>query len=218
MRREIEIVNALSESQVFHYFDNFSLDVSCKRKMNQNRIIHSVMKRTFMYHYEKSSSLDDTIAFVTRLFYSIPNSFFQSKLDYYHVIATVTKYIQQWLGEKKNKIPPLFLFEQLSVYHETLQIEMNVQLDLAEWTDTSFTITKYVIPANDEQIKRLYEMIVVFSSLYFEHLPKKIKFLSLLDGSVYSYTPTCNEIDGCTDNVYLLYTLLNQPNYRIFTV
>ncbi|RSK26594.1 hypothetical protein EJF36_06830 [Bacillus sp. HMF5848] len=119
---------------------------------------------------------------------------FESKIQYYTVLAKTTDYLLQFLTPRKTNEKPLFLYEKLNTYVDELETQLSVTLELGEWSRESFTVKKYLLEADDELVKLYNYLIIVFSKQAFGKLPEKIEIVNLMKGEVYTYTPMIADV------------------------
>lgn len=208
-------IRTLTDDQLVHFLESPSrfyhtYILKKRHPVRWQSLVQSIIHRAFRYHYKKSSSADDTVKFMMKLFYIIPNTFFDSKIHYYDVVANITQHFVQ-LVQKNDATPPVLFLEPVSVEHEALQMNMKIFVDVMEWTASSFLVKKYIVSANEEQIDLLYKMMLVCLYEAFEKLPEQIKIVSLFDNRVYTFHPSIEDIEQSTDYLRLVKTLMMEP-------
>ena len=118
---------------------------------------------------------------------------FQSREEYYMVLAKITDHLLQFLSTK-NKQPPLFLYEKLYTYVKGIESQLSITIELAEWSTESFSVKKFLLEADQHLMERYTHLVSVFSQEALGILPEKIEIVSLLDGKISTYYPIEQDI------------------------
>lgn len=141
---------------------------------------------------------------------------FESKQHYYMVLAQTTDHLLQFLTKRIEQNPPLFLFRKIKTYVEELETNLSLTYDLAKWQSESFSVTKFLVEAEEEMIELYQHLMVVFSRKAFNKLPEEIEVITLLDGKRYLCSPTEeNYTQGIMYLQYMKNMLLNPDQYEI---
>jgi hypothetical protein len=119
---------------------------------------------------------------IERAWRGIQVSWFQSKAHYYSVLAKMTDHLLQELGTCSSVTPPLFLYDKYKVAVRDLGIDLSVEIDVGEWTDTSFKIKKFMVEDSEEVRNAFIHLIMVFSREAFQQTPDSIEFCCLMTG------------------------------------
>jgi len=139
---------------------------------------------------------------------------FESRQHYYMVLAQTTDHLLQLLTKRKKQNPPLFLYRKINTYVEELETNLSLTYDLAKWRSQSFSVTKYLVEADEEMIELYQHLMVVFSYKAFNKLPEEIEVITLLEGKSYLCSPTEeNYTQGIMYLQYMKNMLLNPGEY-----
>jgi hypothetical protein len=130
------------------------------------------------------------------------------------VIAKITDNLIQHIQAESKESPPLFLFEKLNTYIEELDVDLSLTFDVAEWSDSSFVIKKYLVDATPEMLTLYYHLSIVFSEKVFKRTPKRVEVITLLDGKKHVFTPTPEDLqEGLNYLQVMKYSIEDPTNY-----
>jgi hypothetical protein len=138
-----------------------------------------------------------------------PN-FFDNQIHYYTIAAKITDYLPKFLNSEQCSKQPLFLYERLQTFLEEIDIKLSVRFDVGEWSQSSFTVKKYLLTADENMVQLYKYLLTIFSKKTFGVLPDQIKLFSLLDGEVHLLYP--NEQDIAKGLMYLHYLKNSMEN------
>jgi hypothetical protein len=115
---------------------------------------------------------------------------------------------------ESEAIPPLFLYEKLNTYIDELDIDLSLTFDVAEWSDSSMVIKKYLIDATPEMLTLYYHLLIVFSEKVFKVTPKRIEVVTLLDGKKHEFIPIPEDLqEGLNFLQVMKYSIEDSSNY-----
>lgn len=135
---------------------------------------------------------------------------FDSKVEYYLVLAKVTDHLLKFLKTDYN--PKLFLYEKQKTFIKELETELSLTIDIAEWSKGSFVIKKYLLETDQEMARLYHYLITVFSQQAFERLPESIEIFNLMTGERYSCTPAIEDVDAGLLYLKSMKDLLKHPD------
>ncbi|WP_226641478.1 PD-(D/E)XK nuclease family protein [Mesobacillus subterraneus] len=122
----------------------------------------------------------------------IPLHLFQDKAQYYTILAKLTDHLLQALTKKEIDNSPLFLYEQFQTSIE--EINVSLKFEVGNWSDRSFTVTKFLVDADDSMAKLYTYLTILFSHTAFGMLPEKVEVITLLDGHHFQYSPAETDV------------------------
>ncbi len=122
----------------------------------------------------------------------IPLHLFQDKAQYYTILAKMTDHLLQALTKKEIDSSPLFLYEQFQTTIE--EINVSLKFEIGNWSDRSFTVSKFLVDAGDSMVKLYTYLTILFSHTAFGLLPEKVEVITLLDGHHFQYFPVENDV------------------------
>lgn len=177
-----------------------------------NKIVQSY------YQLPKSSQTEtNVLKLINRYWNKLNIENFESKFQYYLVLAKVTDHLLKFLTSERNIHPQLFLYEKQKTFINELETDLSLTIDIAEWQDGSFTIKKYLLETDYEMAKLYNHLITVFSKHAFGKLPNKIEVICLMNGETYSHCPAANDIDEGLMYLSYMKELLQKPDSYIKT-
>jgi hypothetical protein len=195
----------------FYYQHILSLDSSqVKWRQLVQSIINQVVHRFYQLSPNEQNKLH-VLKLVERYWNDVNPRAFESKIQYYRVLATTTDHLLQFLVPKSEQEPPLFLYKKLSTYVEELEIDLSLTFELVEWTKESFMVKKFLVEANEEMVELYLNLLVVFSDKAFGKLPERIEIITLLDGTKYSFSPTMSNVEQGIQYLNKMKRILKQP-------
>ncbi|WP_102262529.1 PD-(D/E)XK nuclease family protein [Mesobacillus jeotgali] len=122
----------------------------------------------------------------------IPLHLFQDKAHYYTILAKITDHLLQALGKRKVDSSPLFLYDQFQTSIE--EINVSIKFEVGNWDERSFTVSKYLLDADDSMVKLYTYLTILFSNRAFGMLPEKVEVITLLDGSHFEFYPEQSDV------------------------
>lgn len=117
----------------------------------------------------------------------------------------------QDLTKNYGTLPPLFINEKFRQYFEELETHLSLTIEVAEWEQESFTVTKYLVDTNHEMITLYYYLTVVFCERSFGRLPSSIRIVSLLNGEEFVHCPSPTEMKKGLHYIEKLIDMLSAP-------
>jgi hypothetical protein len=115
-------------------------------------------------------------------------SYFQSKKDYYLVLAKVSDHLLKFLLDDEQRCEPtLFLYEKFHVFIEELKVNLSLQFEVGHWEDDRYIVKKYMLDDHNEIFEAFVNMTIVFTKHAFHKLPNKVIIYSLLSGRQCEY-------------------------------
>jgi CRISPR/Cas system-associated exonuclease Cas4 (RecB family) len=173
-------------------------------------IVNQVVKDFFMLPVKMRTPIK-ALEIIEKHLTSIKTNIFDSKIDYYLVVAKVTDYLMQDLTKNYGTLPPLFINEKFRQYFEELETHLSLTIEVAEWEQESFTVTKYLVDTNHEMITLYYYLTVVFCERSFGRLPSSIRIVSLLNGEEFVHCPSPTEMKKGLHYIEKLIDTLSAP-------
>ncbi|MBM7704819.1 hypothetical protein [Metabacillus iocasae] len=138
---------------------------------------------------------------------------FESKVQYYEVLAKVSDHLLQFLSNDSEQEMPLFLFNQYCVHVEELESNISLTIDVAQWTENSYVVKKFVTDDHPQIQQMMKDFIVVFSRHAFQKVPEVIIFHSILTGHTSSFTVQEQDYDEALQRLSLIKSTLKEPKY-----
>ncbi|WP_338472766.1 PD-(D/E)XK nuclease family protein [Niallia sp. XMNu-256] len=174
-------------------------------------IINQVVQRFYQLPPNAQHKLN-LLKLIDRSWKNVSLQLFESKVDYYMILAKTTDHLLQFLSPRQEQKPPLFLKQKLNTYIEELETQLSLTFELAEWSTHSFTVKKFLVEADEEMIQLYNHLMVVFSSEAFGKLPDRIEIITLLEGEKYTFSPTMNNVTQGIMYLKDMKNLLQHPN------
>ncbi|KAA9021590.1 hypothetical protein [Niallia endozanthoxylica] len=142
---------------------------------------------------------------------------FESKVDFYLVLAKTTDHLLQFLSQKSSVNPSLFLFGKFECLNEELEKSLSLTIEVGEWSAQSFTIKKFLLEAEEELIHLYKLLLAVFSYLTLGKLPEKIEIITLLDGDCHTFSPTMRHVKEGTEYLQYMKNFFQHPKSSTHT-
>lgn len=140
---------------------------------------------------------------------------FQSREEYYVVLAKITDHLLQFLSTN-SKQPPLFLYEKLYTNVKAIESQLSITIELAEWSNKSFSIKKFLLEADENLMERYNHLVSVFFYEALGILPEKIEIVSLIDGKVSILYPKEQDIPKGVQYLNYIKRLVEESNQGCF--
>ncbi|MDF2721583.1 MAG: hypothetical protein K0Q59_1258 [Paenibacillus sp.] len=121
---------------------------------------------------------------------------FESNPHFHRVKAKVIQSLLRELASDSSELPPLLLFENISVWIDELQSEMSMIFQLARWAKQSFIIQKFIVDEDRDVTTAFVHMASVLSSKAFQTLPERIEIITLMTGQKQVYRPKREDLPG----------------------
>ncbi|MED1865085.1 hypothetical protein P4V41_16585 [Fictibacillus nanhaiensis] len=172
-----------------------------------NKIVQSYYQLPENLHTELS-----VLRLIQRYWDKLNVKNFESKFQYYLVLAKVTDHLLKYLTSEKSTYPRVFLYEKQKTFIKELETELSLTIDVAGWHEGSFTVTKYLLETDSEMSKMYNYLITVFAEKAFGKLPQKIEIINLMNGKKYSYTPSQEDVKEGLMYLDFMMDRLQQPN------
>jgi hypothetical protein len=176
----------------------FELIEKKKKSINWRQIVQHVVNKVVYSFYqlpEKSRHSINVLRLIDEYWGKVSPQIFESRVQYYMVIAKITDYLLVNVHAESKKTPPLFLFEKLTTYIEELDVDLSLTFDVAEWSDSTFVVKKYLVDATPEMLTLYYHLSIVFSEKVLKRTPKSIEVVTLLDGKKHVFIPTPEDLE-----------------------
>jgi hypothetical protein len=176
----------------------FELIEKKKKSINWRQIVQHVVNKVVYSFYqlpEKSRHSINVLRLIDEYWGKVSPEIFESRVQYYMVIAKITDYLLVNVHAESKKTPPLFLFEKLTTYIEELDVDLSLTFDVAEWSDSTFVVKKYLVDATPEMLTLYYHLSIVFSEKVLKRTPKSIEVVTLLDGKKHVFIPTPEDLE-----------------------
>lgn len=137
---------------------------------------------------------------------------YHSREHYFHVLGSVTNHLISFLSRERKANPPLFMYEKFKTSVEELEIDLSMTLQVAEWTEESFILKKYVIDVEEDFYETYKHMATLFSYKAFQKLPERIEIMNLLSGQEYVFYPVSDDITEAVGYFHLTKDLLQNTD------
>jgi hypothetical protein len=125
---------------------------------------------------------------IERYWKHIHVSYFQSKKDYYFVLAKVSDHLLKFLLKDEQRCkPPLFLYEKFHVFIKELEVNLSLHFEVGHWDEDRYIVTKYMLDDHHEIFETFVNMTIVFTKHAFNKMPYKVNIYSLLSGRQCEY-------------------------------
>jgi hypothetical protein len=139
----------------------------------------------------------------------VPLHLFHDKAHYYTILAKITDHLLQALTIKETKSSPLFLYDQFQTSIE--EINVSIRFEVGNWSNHSFTVSKFLVEADESMVKLYTYFTILFSHNAFSMLPEKVEVITLLDGKHYQYFPNENDVQLAKDYFNELKENISKP-------
>ncbi|WHX98409.1 hypothetical protein [Neobacillus sp. DY30] len=188
-----------------------------KRKINWRQVVQHVVNKVVYSFFQlpaEQRHSGKVLMLVDHYWSNVSPQLFESRIHYYLVVAQITDYLIQHIDVESKESPPLFLFEKLTTYIDELDVDLSLTFDVAEWSDSSFVIKKYLVDATPEMLMLYYHLSIVFSEKVLNRTPKRIEVVTLLDGKKHVFTPTAEDLqEGLNYLQVMKYSIEDPANY-----
>ncbi|MFP7298237.1 hypothetical protein [Neobacillus niacini] len=188
-----------------------------RKSINWRQVVQHVVNKVVYSFYQLPVERRDSgsvLRLIDKYWSKVSPQIFDSRLQYYLVIAKITDYLMENITAESKKTPPLFLFEKLNTYFEELEVDLSLTFDVAEWSHSSFVIKKYLLDATPEMLTLYNHLSVVFSEKVLKRTPLRVEVVTLLDGRKHVFTPTKEDIqEGLNYLQVMKYSIQNSSAY-----
>lgn len=188
-----------------------------KRAINWRQVVQHVVNKVVYSFYQlpaEQRHSGKVLLLVDEYWSKVSPQLFETRIQYYMVIAKITDYLLTHIQAESKESPPLFLFEKLTTYIEELDVDLSLTFDVAEWSDSSFVIKKYLVDATPEMLTLYYHLTIVFCEKVLNRTPKKVEVVTLLDGKKHVFTPTPEDLqEGLNYLQVMKYSIEDPSNY-----
>ncbi|WP_045521521.1 hypothetical protein [Neobacillus niacini] len=196
------------------YFEVFEKK---KRSINWRQVVQHVVNKVVYSFFQLPAQhrhSGKVLGLVDEYWSKVSPQIFESRIQYYMVIAKITDYLMENIHTESKKSPPLFLFEKLNTYIEELDVDLSLTFDVAEWSDSSFVIKKYLVDATPEMLVLYNYLSIVFSEKVLKRTPKSVEVVTLLDGKRHVFIPTPDDLqEGLNYLQVMKYSIEDPSNY-----
>lgn len=144
-----------------------------KKSINWRQVAQHVVNKVVYSFYQLPAEhrhAGKVLRLIDEYWSKVSPRMFESRIHYYLVIAKITDYLMENITAESKRTPPLFLFEKLNTYIEELGVDLSLTFDVAEWSDSSFVIKKYLVDASPEMLTLYYHLSIVFSEKVLKEL------------------------------------------------
>lgn len=135
---------------------------------------------------------------------------FESEHHFHRVKSTVTQNLLLELFPGNVPVPPLMLFENISVWIDELQAEMSMIFQVVHWTKQSFVIQKFLANEDIDVMTAFVHMASVVSRKAFQTMPEQIEIITLMTGEKHVYRPKEEILTSSLDYLRLMYGLFQE--------
>ena len=104
-----------------------------------NKIVHTY----YQLPLGKQTKLT-ALKLIDHFWHHVRFDLFQSREEYYMVLVKITDHLLQFLSTN-SKQPPLFLYEKLYTNVKSIESQLSITIQLAEWSIKSFSIKKFLL-------------------------------------------------------------------------
>ncbi|WHZ00812.1 hypothetical protein QNH48_17355 [Neobacillus sp. YX16] len=188
-----------------------------KKSINWRQVAQHVVNKVVYSFYQLPAEhrhSGKVLRLIDEYWSKVSPQIFESRIQYYLVIAKITDYLMENITAESKRTPPLFLFEKLNTYIEELEVDLSLTFDVAEWSDSSFVIKKYLVDASPEMLTLYYHLSIVFSEKVLKRTPKRVEVVTLLDGMKHVFTPTKEDLqEGLNYLQVMKYSIEDSSNY-----
>lgn len=194
------------------YYDYFEKK---KRPLDWRQIVQHVVNRVVHSYYQLPVEHRHTVQILTLIDHywsKVSPQIFESRFQYYMVVAKITDYLMENLTANTKNEPPLFLFERFNTYVDDLDVNLSLTFDVAEWSDSSFIIKKYLVESTPEMLTLYYHLSIVFSEKVLKRRPKRMEVVTLMDGKKHIFIPTSEDIEEGLKYLQFMKYLIEDPS------
>jgi hypothetical protein len=195
----------------------FELIEKKKRSINWRQVVQHVVNKVVFSFYQLPAESRHSVCvlkLIDEYWGKVTPQIFESRIQYYTVVAKITDYLMENIQSESRKTPPLFLFEKLNTYIEELNVDLSLTFDVAEWSDSSFVIKKYLVDGTPEMLALYYHLSIVFSEKVLKRTPKRVEVVTLLDGKRHVFIPTSEDLqEGLKFLQTMKYSIEDSSNY-----
>ncbi|WP_019424418.1 hypothetical protein [Paenibacillus sp. OSY-SE] len=135
---------------------------------------------------------------------------FQSEQHYVLIKRSVSYNLSEYLTSESSGQSLLLLGETLTVQAAELGATLSMTLQMAECSDASFVVRKYVIADEPQVFKAFIHLAIVFAHEAFHRLPEKIEVCSLLNGTAYTVHPKAEHYRSSVDFLRLMLGVMSE--------
>jgi hypothetical protein len=195
----------------------FELIEKKKRSINWRQVVQHVVNKVVFSFYQlpaENRHSVNVLKLIDEYWCKVSPQIFESRIQYYTVVAKITDYLMESIQTESRKSPPLFLFEKLTTYIEELKVDLSLTFDVAEWSDSSFVLKKYLVDGTPEMLTLYYHLSIVFSEKVLKRTPKRVEVVTLLDGRKHVFIPTSEDLqEGLNYLQMMKYSIEDSSNY-----
>jgi hypothetical protein len=119
---------------------------------------------------------------------------FDSVTHYCVVMAKITDHLLSFLTNEFTQVPQLYFYNLPERVLEAKEYSVSINIELTEYSSKIYSIKKYLLMADEHLIKHFQLLMTVYSVDAFGKLPDKVLIITLLDGKVYEYSPTIEDV------------------------
>lgn len=188
-----------------------------KKSINWRQVVQHVVNKVVYSFYKLPAEHRDSgkvLRLIDEYWSKVSPQIFESRIQYYLVIAKITDYLMENITTESKRTPPLFLFEKLNTYIEELEVDLSLTFDVAEWSDSSYVIKKYLVDAAPEMLSLYYYLSIVFSEKVLKRTPKRVEVVTLMDGKKHVFKPTPEDLqEGLNYLQVMKYSIEDPSNY-----
>lgn len=197
-----------------YYFESYEKK---KRAINWRQVVQHVVNKVVYSFYQlpaEQRHSGKVLLLVDEYWSKVSPQIFDTRIQYYTVIAKITDCLMESIQVESKKSPPLFLFEKLNTYIEELDVDLSLTFDVAEWSDSSFVIKKYLVDATPQMLSLYYHLSIVFSEKVLKRTPKRVEVITLLDGKKHVFVPSSKDLqEGLHYLQVIKYSIEDPSNY-----
>ncbi|MBO9605997.1 MAG: hypothetical protein J7639_08615 [Paenibacillaceae bacterium] len=124
----------------------------------------------------------------------------------------VSAHLQQFARSHEGAPVPALLFKPMAVRVPQLGIDMSAIVHMAELTEQSYVIHKFVVDESDEFMHASLRLLTLFSFAAFGKLPERIQLIDLLTGNTRCIVPREDEIGQAADYMRFILSLYRQAH------
>ncbi|WP_040208858.1 hypothetical protein [Neobacillus jeddahensis] len=169
-----------------------------KRPYDWRQIVQHVVNKVVSSYYQvpiEQRHSGKVLSLIEFYWDKVSPQIFESRIQYYLVVAKMTDCLIQYLTTETKQIPPLFLFKRFNTYVEELDVDLSLTFDVAEWSESSFVIKKYLLEATPEMLDLYFHLSIVFSEKVLKRSPQRMEVVTLMDGKKHVFHPTVGDIE-----------------------
>ncbi|OPA73244.1 hypothetical protein BVG16_29635 [Paenibacillus selenitireducens] len=139
---------------------------------------------------------------------------FESEEQHQSVKHVITAHLLMLLDAEGWSEQPMFLLQDMSIYIEELNTQLQMMFHVIEWYGSSdhpsYIIKKWFIHDEPHVIKSYLHLCLVFAYHTFGMMPARMEVVTLLTGKSYIISPALDDIARSMDYIQLVGELMQE--------